>query len=162
MNEKKQRVHKARFSWKSWQPRRRLWEVSWLAARFCPAPGHLLATCALGAGWGGLCTLPTTGCGAPRGRRRPFSDMVLLPEAYGPGVSSKGLKTLSLLRPRMLQGRPAALFAELCACVACGVSETGQLALSFFMYKMGWVCRTYLGGLIEGSNVIVCMETCAI
>lgn len=84
--------------------------------------------CALGPGWGGLLTLPTTGCRAPRGRSCPFSDMVLLTEACGLGIFSKGLKTLSLPAPQDGAGEAPALCAKLCACVVCGVSETGELA----------------------------------
>lgn len=76
------------------------------------------------------------GFGAPRGRRRPFSEMVLLIEAYGPGVFFKGLKTLCP-ESQDAAGKAAVRFAKLCACFACGVSETGELALSFLMYKMG-------------------------
>lgn len=62
--------------------------------------------------------------------------MVVLAEACGPGVFSKGLKTLSLPAPQDGAGEAPALCAELCACVVCGVGETGELAC-FLMCKMG-------------------------
>lgn len=45
----------------------------------------------------------------------------------------------------MLQGRPTVRFAKLCARVARGISEAGQLALGFLMIKIG-------GGHVEQTS----------